>query len=95
MKIYTDAEPPKSGTGQRIYRAFKALNFSVHDLHYNANCWGASRADGWGTWACTIGGRLLGEPIDGNYFCGVVPGRGVYLEQPHAPYTVMFIAPAR
>jgi hypothetical protein len=91
MKIYSDAEPPKSGKGRKIYRALKQRALEVTDLHYNANCWGANRADGWGTWACTVDGEILGLRVCGSFFCGIASDGGAYLEQTHAPYNVVRI----
>lgn len=67
MIIYSDENPPKRGTGLKIYRALKAEGWKVEDLHYNPPCWGNNRDIGYGTWACCI--RYKGLYLE--VWCGV------------------------
>lgn len=88
MNDYSDANPPKRGTGRAIYKAMKAAGLGVSDLHYNPNCWGNKVLGlGWGTWACTVIRDDLGVL---ECFCGVVEGR-VYLQQNCGPYNHWFL----
>lgn len=83
---YSDENPPKYGTSKKIYDAFKTRNWIVHELHYNANCWGRGQLGGWGTWACSI------TDDDGfiECWCGWYDGRA-YLQGCTAPFWVVRI----
>ncbi len=53
MNSYTPDCPPKGGTALKIWSSLSSAGIVVEELHYNPNCWGNARNDGWGTWACT------------------------------------------
>jgi len=88
MNIYSDKNPPERGTGLKIYRALKAHGLSVHDLHYNFNCWGRGGGQGWGTWACAISDGS-GHRVE--RWCGWDEDEGAYLQGCVAPYACLFL----
>jgi len=51
---YTKKNPPTSGMGLKIWRRLTDLGFTMYELWYNPNCWGASKNYGWGRWVCAV-----------------------------------------
>lgn len=78
MKIHTIL--PKSGNAKKIWLA---LSPEIKELHYNANCWGKAKEQGYGTWACQFSDG-------GMYLCGIKNGK-VYIQTLTAPYTIQFV----
>ena len=76
MKQYTIEQPPKI-KNTNAYKIWTALSPEIWELHYNANNYGNSKENGWGTWACHY--------EDDMYFCGI-DSSGVYLQQMNAPF---------
>lgn len=81
VKIYSDENPPRKGTGLKIYQALKAEGWRVEDLHYNPPAWGKLRGMGYGTWACQISGKKRYWEL----WCGIQNGVP-YLESCTPPY---------
>ena len=88
FKDYSTDNPPKRGTAKKIYQAFIECGFTVHNLHYNANCWMHNLNDGWATWACGIS-DATGWWIE--CFCGWDNERGAYLQGSSAPFHVIWL----
>ena len=82
FKVYSDKNPPKSGTAKKIYAALKKRGFKVWDLHYNPNLWGRGAIDGWGTWACSVSD----EHDSFESWCGWDEKLGAYLQGNSAPF---------
>lgn len=87
FKDYGKDNPPKRGTAKKIYQALIERGFTVHNLHYNANCWMRGTIDGWGTWACEISDAT--DCIE--CWCGWDEERGAYLQGSGAPYAVIWL----
>lgn len=94
MNTYSDKNPPKSGTGKKIYSQLKDAGFDVFDLHYNENNWGNNREGGWGSWVAVI--SMTGSKVDdlftGAFFTGLTEDTGkAYLENTTAPYGTILV----
>jgi len=85
MKMYNDQNPPSSGNALVIYNALKEEGWTVKDLHYNSNCFGNNRNQGYGTWACTISESLGDEELTYELLCGIKSGTP-YLQTTSAPF---------
>jgi len=82
---YTPEEPPARGVARKIWQALEEASLIPLSLHYNANCWGQGRQDGWGTWACEI--------AEGEFHCGWDDVRQqAYLRILSAPFTFYWVA---
>ncbi len=84
MNSYTPKNPPKRGTALKIWRELSEAGIEMLELHYNPNCFGNAKHDGWGTWACHI-------RIDDTYleqWCGW--NNGAYLMKSSLPFSVIF-----
>jgi hypothetical protein len=84
MKSYDSM--PKSGTARKIWRVLEENGFTVIELHYNPNCYGRGKNDGWGTWACNVISPEKSHISSGELLCGLYGGRIVYIQGMSAPY---------
>lgn len=87
MQSYTSTNPPRRGTARKIWEYLARCDIVVKELHYNPNCWGSRRENGWGTWACTIGGGS-----SEGYWCGWRLNR-VYLQCMAGAYQIVWPEP--
>lgn len=87
FKSYGPENPPKRGTGRKIWKAFTAVGITIWELHYNPNCWMQGLVNGWATWAGAF-------TVEGDYFeswCGWDEERGAYIQQPFGPYMHLWV----
>lgn len=92
MQQYTQDNPPRRGTARKIWRQFHDMGIVLTELHYNPNCWGKGRAQGYGTWACAIN-RIKSVRltiVSNELFCGLNNG-AIYLQTLAAPYNAKLV----
>lgn len=76
--------PKRKSTARLLWDALVKAGFTIHELHYNSNCWGASQLNGWGTWAFSRTGG------DDGFFCGIKDGR-IWIQGLSAPYAMLWV----
>jgi len=85
FKSYTQENPPRRGKALKIWRELSTIpKFEMLELHYNPNCFGNAKNDGWGTWACHF--RFEGDYSE--QWCGW--DNGAYLMGNVLPFRVVF-----
>ena len=84
FRSYTHDNPPKIGNAKKIWDVL-CNNYKVVELHYNPNCWGNGKENGWNTWACTI------EDYNPWKWCGIKDGH-VYLQSMVGSYQRVWLS---